>query len=553
MKRLTKLAGKALLWITLLVVTFGGALAAEVQPNAINVYLTGDSTVKSYGPSRGEGGWGEYLQNYFNNKVTIINKSEGGRSSRSFINEGRLQDVLNGIKPGDYLFIQFGHNDCSVAHSLERYAPIGTPDAKGVYPVTAGNLVETPAELFASKPMHGKTYYAHGSGGTFKWYLKQFVDGAKGKGATPVLVTPVSRMYFSGTAIREHHDDNTSQGNAYVTAVKQLAAEEGILCIDMFEITKAMYERLGIDQASRMQFVKNGGAVDNTHYNKYGGFYVGGLMAEAIKKANISISPYVQKPTEFVTMDTTELILVGDSTVCQYGVDGNYRVGRNGYGMQLGNYLNDKVSIRNLAISGKSTKDFLNYPEYKTMLSKLDLGDYLMIGFGHNDQKPGERYSDPYGSITTEGSTKYNLYNYYIKPALDKGATPILVTPIVRRKFNSDGTITPDHGQWEVAIRELAQELGIDLIEGTKLTCEYYGQIGRDTAGMLHAEYTDNYLKSKKYVNADGTLDETKRIDNTHLNAYGAKTVAYLLANALKESNCSLKEFVKESLPMPLP
>ncbi len=293
--------GKILLWVVLLVVALSGVLAAETQPVAIKVYLAGDSTVKSYGTYRGEGGWGEFLQYYFKDNVTIINKSEGGRSSRSFINEGRLKDILAQIRTGDYLLVQFGHNDCAYepAYQIERYTPIGLPDANGLYPVTPGKLVTAPA----GEPY---TYYAYNSGGTFKWFLKQFVDGAKAKGAIPVLVTPVSRMYYEGAVIRDHHDDNTSYGNAYVTAVKQLAAIEGVLCIDMFGITKAMYERLGSDEASKMHFVKYDRSIDKTHYNKYGGFYVGGLMAEEIKRANVSISSYVQPPSKIITVENVK-------------------------------------------------------------------------------------------------------------------------------------------------------------------------------------------------------------------------------------------------------
>lgn len=542
----SKTVGKILSALLVVLVLFGTAAAADAPAQKINVYLAGDSTVKSYGSSRGEGGWGEFLQDYFTNDVAIVNHSEGGRSSRSFINEGRLDRILNAIKPNDYLFIQFGHNDCAVDKKDERYVPIGTPDAAGVYPVTAGTKVATPDVL--KSRLSVPTCYTYDCGGTYKWYLKQFVDGAKSKGAIPVLVTPVSRIYFSGEKIRPHHDDLTSKNDAYVTAVKQLAAEEKVLCIDMFEITKATYERFGINETAKLQFVKAGGVIDNTHNNKFGGFYVGGLMAQEIKKANISISQYVKKPSNPVVLDTTELILVGDSTVCQYGaVDANYRVGRNGYGMQIGNYFTEKVSVRNLALSGRATKDFITYPEYQTMLQKLDVGDYLMIGFGHNDEKAGERYSDPKGDINTVGSTKYNLYNYYIKPALDRGATPILVTPIVRRNSGLDG----GHGQWVTAIKELGAELGITVIDATKITGEYYQAAGQEQTAAMHAEYTDVYMKSKNYITADGGLLEAKRVDNTHLNAYGAKVVAYKIVNALKESESGLKKYTKEVIEFP--
>ena len=99
--------GKVLLMAVLFAVALGGILAAEAQPAAIKVYLAGDSTVKSYGSNRGEGGWGEFLQYYFKENVTIIKKSEGGRSSRSFINESRLKNILDLIQHSS-LSIIFG-------------------------------------------------------------------------------------------------------------------------------------------------------------------------------------------------------------------------------------------------------------------------------------------------------------------------------------------------------------------------------------------------------------------------------------------------------------
>lgn len=274
-----------------------------VLGEGVNVFLAGDSTVKDYsaqgmyngGNARDEGSWGEYLQSFFNKeKVTIVNYANGGRSTRNYINEGTLDKIKENMKSGDYLFIQFGHNDCSADYA-DRFVPVGEPDVDGKYPVTAGTKTT----------VDGKEQYAHDCGGTFKWFLKQYVDAAKEKGAIPVLVTPVSRMYYdkggAGT-IRTHHDcdvsdvtGNTykSSNNAYVEAVKQLAEEENVLLVDAFEFTKGMYEMAWTDSTdkaadmcnygSQLMAIKDGTSVDATHCNKLGGFIEAAYMTKAIK------------------------------------------------------------------------------------------------------------------------------------------------------------------------------------------------------------------------------------------------------------------------------
>ena len=282
---------------------------------AVNVFLAGDSTVKDYssngiwmgGKTRSEGAWGEYLQNFFNNSVAVQNYAEGGRSTRNFINEGSLKKIADKIGKGDYLFIQFGHNDCSnsAGYLEDRYVPLGTPDAKGIYPSIAGKKVPTPAS-YVSK--YGSEFYGW-KGGTYKWYLKQYIDVAKKAGAIPVLVTPVSRMYFNedGT-IRPHHDSTDkgtesegtiiTENNAYCEAVKQVAKEEKVLLIDGFELTKKFYENAykasGNDTLARKLMFPG----DSTHNNKLGGFILAAEFAKAIKSQIPALGKNIVKPTK---------------------------------------------------------------------------------------------------------------------------------------------------------------------------------------------------------------------------------------------------------------
>ena len=309
------------------------ANAAADRPRvngAVNIFLASDSTCKDYsalgmwngGQIRNEGAWGEFLQCYFNGTVAIQNYANGGRSSRNFINEGNLDKIEANIAKGDYLFIQFGHNDCSNASGYleDRYVPLGRPDKKGIYPTNPGKKVETPAS-YASK--YGATFYSYDGGGTYKWFLKQYIDVARKVGATPVLVTPVARQYFTSDGkIRPHHDSTdtstgtqTTENNAYVEAVRQLAREEKVLLIDGFELTKKLYETAYADRKDNSEAKKLMFEGDSTHNNKLGGFIIAGEFARAIKLQIPALSKSIVHPTKAIGENMNgSLMFTVDST-----------------------------------------------------------------------------------------------------------------------------------------------------------------------------------------------------------------------------------------------
>lgn len=316
---------------------------------ATTIYLAGDSTVKTYDDSQYIGGWGQYLDLFLNENVKVVNAANGGRSSRSFINEGRLYNIddekfsysfsQNGgnsiedvIKEGDFLFIQFGHNDdaskmtSSYATIFDRMVPLGTPDENGIYPIVAAEKTSTetlPSEFtnlasdseeksaLTEIKKYGSSYYAYGSG-TYKWYLKQYIDFARSKNATPVLITPVARVKFSGESIVGGpglHGENF----AYVNAVRQLAQEENCLLIDLFDDSKNILEVAGPSYANYLMALKPNDlkgtwpkgydkaygntelgytGIEATHYNKYGAFLQAGKIAEQILNNNQETSEY---------------------------------------------------------------------------------------------------------------------------------------------------------------------------------------------------------------------------------------------------------------------
>lgn len=248
---------------------------------------------------------------------------------------------------------------------------------------------------------------------------------------------------------------------------------------------------------------------------------------------------------------TGKIYLVGDSTVCAFS--DNYFYPRYGYGTQLYNYINcDQNQIVNLAISGRSSKSFLTESNYTTLTSSITAGDYLIIGFGHNDEKSDEaaRFTDPVPDYQTATSSKgdgfqYTLYEKYVKVATEAGATPILCTPIVR--YDSSGAYTGSKvhnvsgiGDYAEAIRKLGADTNTTVIDLTALTKALY-MADNAEAAKFHAY---NTYKSEEDKTPDGR-------DDTHINLYGARAVAYQFAQAMLKTNCTLKNNIKTDSKAP--
>jgi lysophospholipase L1-like esterase len=254
-----------------------------------------------------------------------------------------------------------------------------------------------------------------------------------------------------------------------------------------------------------------------------------------------------EKPIE---LKNTNVYLVGDSTVCSF--NDSYYYPRYGYGTQLGNYLNNLVTIHNLALSGRSSKSFTAEENYQTLLSSLKEGDYLIIGFGHNDEKSDDdlRFTDASKPTTDSSSFKYSLYENYIKVAIEKKATPILCTPIVRANSKNDYSGANAHitenGDYAKAIIELGLEKNVPVINLTEITKNQYVKLGYNEAIYYHA------MTAGKY-DTDGVavIPDTTSVDTTHLNIYGAKYVAYKLAEGLKNSECALGKYVLDNIKEP--
>jgi lysophospholipase L1-like esterase len=230
----------------------------------VTVYLAGDSTVSTYtNSSIHQGGWGQFLQDYFSASATIVNKAVGGMTSRHFIEAGYLDDILAAIKPGDYLLLQFGTND-------------GNKTATYTLP---GSSTEIPYYLDPQTD--------------FKTYLTKYVDGTRAKGATAVFVTPPPRHSCSAG------ETGVSNGlAAYATAMKELGPKLNTPVVDLNAMVVAYLADITCETSgSTFYLVKADGTIDSTHFQEKGANIMAGLVAKGssgIAKLDLPLAAYVK-------------------------------------------------------------------------------------------------------------------------------------------------------------------------------------------------------------------------------------------------------------------
>ncbi len=234
-------------WDDKLTLEFNGTAprvtAVNIEPVTVpTVFLAGDSTVTDQAGEPGAS-WGQMLPRFLDG-VAVANHAESGETMKSFLSGLRLAKVLSQLKAGDYLFIQFGHND--------------------------------------EKKQWPQTYVeAHT---TYQAYLRVFIAEARLRGATPVLVTSVQRRNFD-----EHGKIKNSHGD-YPAAVREVAAAEKVALIDLEAASRTFYEALGPEKAP-LAF-SNGGK-DATHHNNYGAYELAQCVIQGIRDARLPLAQFI--------------------------------------------------------------------------------------------------------------------------------------------------------------------------------------------------------------------------------------------------------------------
>ena len=258
------------------------AMAMPEPTDTVTVFMIGDSTManKPLAKENQERGWGQMLPIYLQGKIKVDNHAVNGRSSKSFMDEGRWDKVMEKLHPGDFVIIQFGHND-EKEKSPDRYTV---------------------------------------PGGSFDDNLRRYVNDTKSKGATPILMNSIARRNFppnAGLDIASESDDKQKDWKgkypnegvilvdthgAYLDSPRNVAAETGVTFIDMNKLTHKLVQELG-PSASRDLFMWipadtyefcPKGKIDNTHLNVLGGIMVSRLAVNALAAQVPELREYIR-------------------------------------------------------------------------------------------------------------------------------------------------------------------------------------------------------------------------------------------------------------------
>ena len=230
------------------------SIKIEPANDVTTLWLCGNSTVvdQDYEPWAS---WGQMIPRWFDDQIAIANYAESGETAASFISANRLKKIMSLAKQGDYLFVEFGHND---------------------------QKQKTPGS---------GAYY------NFATNLKQFIDEAKSKGVTPIFVTPTQRRTFdSNGKITESHGD-------YPDAMRWVAKREGVQVIELHDMTRTFYETLGVENSKKalVHYAANTfpgqftALADNTHFNPYGAYEIAKMMVQGIKDLQLPLVHKIPK------------------------------------------------------------------------------------------------------------------------------------------------------------------------------------------------------------------------------------------------------------------
>lgn len=243
------------------------------------------------------------------------------------------------------------------------------------------------------------------------------------------------------------------------------------------------------------------------------------------------------------------VFMIGDSTMANKSITGGKP--ERGWGHVLGGFFTEDIIVDNHAVNGRSSKSFIDEGRWDKVLSRIKPGDYVVIQFGHNDEKPNpDRHTDP-------GTTFDANLSRFVNEARERGANPILMNAIVRRNFIAlkDPTVSEDarpdaskskekvegdtlydtHGTYLDSPRNVAKKLNVPFVDANKITHELVQGLGREESKKLFMWVEPNTVPAVPKGS----------VDNTHLNVYGARVVAGLLVDAMAEAVPALAPYVR--------
>lgn len=480
------------------------------QENKPTLFMVGDSTVKN-GKGDGSGGlwgWGDYIGQFLDTtKINIENHALGGTSSRTFQDKGLWIAVLNKLKKGDYVLIQFGHNDDGALNDSLRAR--GT--IKGI-----GNETQEIDNILTKKH---ETVHSYG------WYIQKVIREAKSKGAIPIVCSPIPRNDWKEGKVPRNNQ-------SYGLWAKQVADKEKVTFIDLNDKMALEMEKLGEQKVTGTYFYKK----DHTHTSAKGAVLSASVIIDQLKESKNSLKNYILKDPKIVLPAKKKVYLIGDSTMANNNNDPNAV----GWGVPFPTYCDTtRIEVINKARGGRSTRTFDHEGLWEEVKNKLQPGDFILIQFGHNDtgaiDKEKFRGSlkgngdETQEVILADGSKEIvHTFGWYmtkfIREAKEKGAIPIVLSQTPRNEWPNDKVErrSDTYGKWSKEAADKEKVFYIDLNEVVALK---YEALGKEKVKAFFPK------------------------DHTHTGAEGANFNALSVAESIKKlKECGLKDYIEVKL-----
>jgi len=506
---------------TLFAIALTGVASAQVPPAAVNtdpgtkpiilpeptnpslptLFFIGDSTVRNgHDDGQGKGaegqwGWGNPIAAYFDQtKINVVNRAVGGLSSRTYLTSGHWERTLALIKAGDFVVMQFGHNDDGPVNDTKRAR--GTINGIGDETEEIDNLITKQHEV-----VH-----------TYGWYLRKFVADARAKGATPIICSPIPRKGWDAQG-----KINRAKAT-YAGWAAEVASREKVPFIDLNEMIARKYDELGHDAV--MKLFPTVTPDEHTHTNLAGAelnarTVIAGLktfpklpllaflndkardvaLAEDDRPVVDAAKVTIEKPAD---PSLPTFFIVGDSTVKSSGRSGMF-----GWGERITPFFDtSKINVVNHAIGGRSSRTFFTEGHWDKVVAQMKAGDFVIIQFGHND---GGRIGDPamkgrasgrgIGPETVEEAkpdgTKEQVHTFgwymarYVEAAKAKGATVILCSPVPHKDRWENGRDFTEFAGWDV---EVAKADGAYYFDLTMIVSDAYKKLGAEKVATFFAD-----------------------------------------------------------------
>lgn len=506
-------------------------LPEPARPELPSLIFIGDSTVRN-GRDDGQGkgaegqwGWGHPIAAYFDlGKINVVNRAVGGLSSRTYRTSGHWERTKPFIKRGDWVVMQFGHNDASPVNDNSR--------ARGVLRGT-GPEQQDIDNLLTGKRETVLTYGA---------YLRGYIAEIRAAGATPVVASPVIRKRWEADGLRV-----TRAGGNYAAWAAEVARQEKVAFIDLNEWGALRYEALGKDTVSTL-FPPD---PETVHTNWLGAavnaqLVIAGLLQNKVLPEDVYLRRFApdgsddqpvvdaRKVKVEVPRDPKlpSLVLIGDSTVRSGGQNGAF-----GWGERLSAFFDtQRLNIVNNAIGGRSSRTFFTEGRWASVLAQLKAGDTLLIQFGHND---GARIGDPAGKNrgsvpgigpetvedTRPDGSKERVQSFgwylarYINDARAKGVSVVVLSPIPHKdRWKPDQP--RDFETYAAWGEQVARAHGAQFIDLTMLVTEAYRAAGAERVETFFSDARTHTNEAGAVFNATQVVEGLKRLPGQPLQGF---------------------------------